>query len=112
MSCIFCEISQGKKQADIIYKDSDFLVFKDINPHAPTHLLIIPRIHIDQPINNQIDHKTTLILGRIFFLAKKIAQICNIENSGWRLVQNNGRDPGQVIDHFHVHLMGGKKMKL
>lgn len=112
MECIFCKIVQNKIPADIIYRDADFIVFKDINPHAPIHYLIVPSEHIVQPLKDKIDPKTTAALGKIFFLSKKIAKILDTDNNGWRLVQNNGKDAGQVIEHFHIHFLAGKKMRM
>lgn len=98
--------------ADILYRDTDFAVFKDINPHAPIHYLIVPSEHITQPLKDQVDHKTIVVLGKVFSIAKKIAKILDVEENGWRLVQNNGRDAGQVIEHFHIHFLAGKKMRM
>lgn len=111
-NCVFCKIIKGELSAEFIYKDNDFVVFKDINPHAPVHLLIVPKEHIKQPVSSRIDKNTLMSLGRIFSLSKKIAKLAGIEKTGWRLVQNNGKDPGQVIEHFHIHLLGGKRMTL
>lgn len=112
MECVFCKIVENKIPAEIIYRDTDFIVFKDINPHAPIHYLIVPCEHIVQPLKNKIDHKTTAMLGKTFFLSRKIAEIVGADKNGWRLVQNNGKDAGQVIEHFHIHFLAGKKMRM
>jgi histidine triad (HIT) family protein len=107
MDCIFCKIVKGKIPSEMIYSDDDFLAFKDIRPKAPVHILIIPKKHIIS-INHLEDGDKELI-GDLFFIAKKIAKKLNLKDKGYKLVFNVGRGGGQVIDHLHLHLLGGWK---
>ena len=104
MECLFCQIIERKKPAEIIYEDEALVVFRDIHPSAPVHLLIVPRIHIESL--NSLDEKSVSIVGKMVLIAQNIAEMYKIQ-SGYRLVINCGREAGQVIFHFHMHLMGG-----
>ncbi len=104
MTCIFCQIAARELPADIVYEDEDLIVFKDINPDAPVHLLIVPRKHFDSL--NSLDENTAEIGGRMFLAAKRMAEAQGIQ-SGYRVMINSGREAGQVIRHLHMHLMGG-----
>lgn len=98
--CIFCKIIKGQKEADIIYSDEDFIVFKDINPKAPVHLLIVSKKHI-KDLNSLKDQD---LAGKILLLAKKIAKKQKI-SQGYKVLCNVGRKGGQIVDHLHFHLM-------
>jgi histidine triad (HIT) family protein len=104
MDCTFCQIIERKKPAEIVYEDEDLVVFRDIRPSAPVHLLIVPRIHVDTL--NSLDEGSAHIVSRMVLTAKNIAELYKIQ-SGYRLVINCGREAGQVIFHLHMHLMGG-----
>jgi len=104
MECIFCQIIKKEQPADIIYEDNDFIVFKDIKPSAPIHLLLVPKIHI--PSVNNLEEEHINLIGKLFLLAKKIAKNQKTEN-GYKLIFNVGRKGGQIINHLHLHLMGG-----
>ena len=104
MECTFCQIINRKKPAEIVYEDEDLVVFRDIRPSAPVHLLIVPRIHVDTL--NSLDEGSARIVSRMVLTAKNIAELYKIQ-SGYRLVINCGREAGQVIFHLHMHLMGG-----
>jgi len=97
MDCIFCKIINKEQKADIIYEDNDFVVFKDINPKAEMHLLVVPKKHIES-LNNLEDFK---LAGKMLLLAKKFAK-------SYRIQINNGRSSGQIIDHLHMHILSGK----
>ena len=101
--CIFCKISKKEISADIIYEDDDVMVFKDAKPSAPIHYLIIPKEHIQSIIHLESNHQN--IISKIIFAAKKEAEGLNLK--GYKLVFNVGREGGQVIDHLHLHLLGG-----
>lgn len=103
MDCIFCKISKKEILTDIIYEDDNILVFKDIKPSAPIHCLIIPKEHIQSIIHLESNHQN--IISKIIFAAKKTAEGLNLR--GYKLVFNVGREGGQVIDHLHLHLLGG-----
>ena len=108
MSCLFCKIANKELPSEILYEDDEFLVFKDINPQAPIHLLIIPKEHLES-----VDHlreKDKELIGRLLLLAQKIARDQGVAKSGYRLVFNVGKNAGQTIDHLHLHLLGGKTL--
>ncbi len=104
-NCIFCKIANSEIQAQIIYQDEDVVGFKDLNPQAPSHILIIPVKHIE----NLADAKEedVLLLGKIQLAAAKIAKELGLKD--FRLVANNGKGAGQSVFHLHYHLMGGRR---
>lgn len=106
--CIFCDIVQGKIPAEKVYEDDQVVAFKDINPQAPVHILIIPKIHLAGVKDISQEHGK--LLGRIHQAAIKIARDKSIYDCGFRLVVNSGPDAGQAVDHLHYHLLGGRKM--
>ena len=108
MDCIFCKIINKEASADIVYEDDNILVFKDIEPKAPIHLLIIPKKHILS--FNHIEAQDKAMVGQLLLTAKKIAADQGMTQAGYRLVFNVGRDAGQTVDHLHLHLMGGGKL--
>lgn len=101
--CIFCKIGIGEIDAETEYEDKEIKVFKDLHPKAPVHLLIIPKIHIQSIAHLASDHND--IIAKLIYTAKKIAEEHGLE--GYKLVFNVGREGGQVIDHLHLHLLGG-----
>jgi len=105
--CLFCEIISGKIKSEFVYEDNDTVAFRDINPKAPVHILIIPKKHIASL--NEISDSDNLILGKICNVAKQLATKFSIDNSGYRLIYNTGSDAGQAVAHIHIHLMGGRK---
>jgi histidine triad (HIT) family protein len=104
MTCIFCQIVSHQLPANIVYEDDDLVVFKDINPSAPIHLLIVPKKHLDSL--NSVDEKNAGIVTKMVMTAKRIAEEQKTQN-GYRLLMNTGREAGQVVFHLHLHLMGG-----
>lgn len=107
-NCLFCKIINGEIPADIVYDDDKVLAFRDIDPQAPIHLLIIPRQHIAR-INDMGSEDASLI-GHIHLVAVKLANMFSIDESGFRLVNNCNEDGGQTVDHLHFHLLGGRRM--
>jgi len=107
MSCLFCKIVSGEIPATRIYEDEQTLAFPDINPQAPTHILIIPKNHLASHAHATQDDEATL--GHLLHAAGEIARRQNLTN-GYRLVINTGPDGGQTVDHLHVHLLGGRHM--
>jgi len=107
--CIFCKIVDKEIKAGIVYEDDEIIAFKDINPKAPVHILIIPKSHI--PSINDINETDYLVLGKMFGVAKKVAVDNGISESGYRLVVNCKRNAGQEVFHIHMHLLGGRKMR-
>jgi len=108
-SCIFCKIAEGKANAEVVYQNDRIIAFRDIDPKAPVHILIIPRKHI-ATINDLTSNDKDLI-GEIFLAAKEIAKMENLSECGYRLVFNCNRDGGQAVYHIHLHLLGGRSMK-
>lgn len=104
MSCIFCDIANKEQPTDLIYEDEVFVVFKDIKPLAPVHILIAPKEHIASI--NDLEEKHKELIGRMVLLAKRMAKKLKI-NDGYKLGFNTGRKGGQLIDHIHLHLIGG-----
>ena len=107
MDCLFCKIASKEINASIVYEDDDFLAFRDINPVAPSHILIIPKCHIETV--NELEETDALLMGRMLVIAKKIAAEEGLSD-GYRLVLNCGKDGGQEVFHIHLHLLGGRKM--
>ena len=105
---IFGKIIRGEIPADIIYEDDLSLAFKDINPQAPTHILVIPKQPIPR-LSEASDHDTEL-MGHLLMTVKKVAEIAGLTN-GYRVVINNGADGGQTVDHLHCHILGDRFMK-
>ena len=104
-NCTFCKIIKGEKSADFLYQDESLIVFKDIRPHAPVHLLIVPREHIRSL--NDLKEKDKDIIFKMIVKSKEMAKEHSIAESGYRLVFNVERGGGQVIFHLHLHLLGG-----
>ncbi len=104
MICLFCQIAAHELPADIIFEDEEIIVFKDINPAAPVHVLIIPRKHLDSL--NSLDEETASLGAKMLLTAKQIAESQGIQ-SGFRVLINTGRQAGQVVRHLHLHVMGG-----
>jgi len=107
--CIFCKIVSGDIQGNIVYRDEQTTAFRDINPAAPTHILIVPNKHIDS-VNMLIVDDEPLI-GHMFTTAKNIAAQEGIAENGYRLIINTNADAGQTVFHIHLHLLGGAPMK-
>jgi histidine triad (HIT) family protein len=106
--CLFCRIAAGEIPSDIVYQDEEFLAFRDINPLAPTHILVIPRKHISSLA--QLAGQQQELMGRLIILATRLAEKEGIADRGYRLVMNCGAEGGQVIGHLHLHLLGGRKL--
>ena len=108
MECLFCKIAKREIPSEIIYEDEKILAFKDIEPKAPTHLLIIPKKHI--PSVDHLGKGDRELIGELFLVAQRLAKESKIDKTGYRLIFNVGKDAGQTIDHLHLHLLGGKKL--
>ncbi|MCD6148838.1 histidine triad nucleotide-binding protein [bacterium] len=107
MACIFCQIINKEAPAEIVYEDEKIIAFKDIHPVAPVHILVVPKRHIDSV--EDLKEKDRELAGRLILVAKEVAQQFSINKSGYKLVFNVGRGGGQIIDHIHLHLIGGWK---
>lgn len=108
MDCLFCNIASGDTPADIVFDDPEVLVFRDIKPQAPTHLLVIPKQHI--PTIDDADSKHESLLGHMVLTAKKMAEKEGIKQEGYRLVFNVNSNGGQEVYHIHLHVLGGRQM--
>jgi histidine triad (HIT) family protein len=106
--CLFCKIVAGVIPANRVYEDERCIVFPDINPQAPTHLLIIPKQHIASQATATA--KDTALIGHLMATAAEIARSYNLD-AGYRVVVNTGGDGGQTVNHLHLHLLGGRHMK-
>lgn len=106
--CLFCRIVNKEISSKIVYEDERALAFEDINPQAPTHILVVPRKHL--AALNEAGPEDAELLGYIQLVAAKIARERNLE-AGYRLVLNNGRGAGQSVFHLHLHLLGGRGMR-
>jgi histidine triad (HIT) family protein len=107
--CIFCKIVKGEIPSAKVYSDEQATAFRDINPVAPTHILIIPNKHIASI--NDMEEGDEQLMGRLLLVAKKIAAQEGIANDGYRLIVNTGAHAGQVVFHVHVHIIGGARLK-
>ena len=106
-SCLFCNISQGKTDTEFLHEDEHCVVFRDINPAAPVHLLIVPKKHIRSV--NDLTAEDPALVGHLFMVAKEMAKEQGVNESGYRLIFNVEKGGGQVIFHLHLHLIGGRK---
>jgi histidine triad (HIT) family protein len=106
MDCIFCKIASGSIPADVVYRDDDFLAFRDIHPMAPVHDVIIPKKHIASI--NDLSAADQVLAGKMLLVAKKVAEKEGIAVSGYRVAINCGPDGTQVVPHIHLHVLGGR----
>ena len=105
--CLFCKIIAGTIPANRLYEDEFCVGFPDIDPKAPTHLLIVPKVHIASLA--KVNGEQTLLIGQLMTAAKEIARSQKL-NRGYRIVVNTGEDGGQTVNHLHLHLLGGRPM--
>lgn len=106
--CIFCKIVNGEMDTELLYEDDKVVAFKDINPKAPIHFLIIPRQHISTILDLTEDNNE--LIGHIYQVANRLAREYGIAEDGFRIVANCNEDGGQVVFHIHFHLLGGEKL--
>lgn len=102
-NCIFCKISHKEISSTIVWEEADLIAFNDIHPSAPVHILIVPKEHIESISHLKPEHAE--VAAKLLFTAQKIAEKNKL--NGYKLVFNVGRDGGQVIDHLHLHILGG-----
>jgi len=105
--CLFCRIAAGEIPAKKVHEDADVVAFHDINPQAPTHVLVIPRKHI--PALDELTEADVTTIGTTIVRAAKIARDLRLPEDGYRLVVNNGEGAGQTVFHIHVHILGGRR---
>ncbi len=107
-NCIFCKIVNKEIPSELIFEDDQIIAFNDINPQAPVHILIIPKEHFVSL--NDIPEEKKDVLNHILLRARQIARNIGIDEQGYRIVLNTGRDSGQEVFHIHFHLFGGRRM--
>ncbi len=105
--CLFCKIASGKIPADKVAESDRLVAFRDIEPQAPTHVLIIPKDHIAS-LNDAEDAE---LLGHLLLLAREVAEHDNLSSRGYRVVLNTNAEGGQAVYHLHAHVLGGRQMK-
>lgn len=109
MDCLFCKIAAGQIPAALVHEGDDLIAFRDINPQAPLHVLIVPRRHIATV--NDLTAADASLVGDLINVAREIAAKEGVSENGYRLVLNCNRDGGQTVDHIHLHLLGGRPMR-
>lgn len=108
-NCLFCKIVAGTVPSTKVYEDEAVLAFRDIAPQAPTHILVVPKVHI--PDVDGVTAGNSAVVARIFEVIPQIAKAEGLEG-GYRIVSNCGDDAGQTVNHLHFHILGGKKLSL
>jgi len=108
MDCLFCKIVNGDIPSSKVYEDEYVYAFKDINPNAPVHVLVIPKEHVADSVDCAKEENAE-VLSKILLAIPKVAKLCNLEN-GYRVVTNVGEDGGQTVKHIHFHILGGEKL--
>ncbi|MDD3776167.1 MAG: histidine triad nucleotide-binding protein [Actinomycetota bacterium] len=107
MDCLFCRIANKEIDSEIVLETENVMVFKDINPQAPVHLLAIPKQHVDSIM--EAGNLPLEVLGEIMEVIAKVAKDYNLEKDGFRVVTNTGRGAGQSVDHLHFHILGKRQ---
>ncbi|MCL2757452.1 MAG: histidine triad nucleotide-binding protein [Coriobacteriia bacterium] len=106
--CIFCRIARGEIPTTVVYEDDDVIAFEDVNPQMPVHTLIIPKQHYAH-IGDDVPSE---VLGKVFSAVKTVAALKGVEQTGYRIIANTGKDACQTVHHLHVHLLGGARLPL
>lgn len=107
--CLFCRIAHHHLPAEVVAEDDELVAFKDINPQAPTHLLIVPKAHI--PTLSDLTPMNAPVIAKAMVLGNRLAQQAGVAETGYRVVVNCGPQAGQSVPHLHVHLLGGRPMR-
>lgn len=107
MDCLFCKIIDKKIPSDIVYEDEKVLAFKDVNPQAPVHVLVIPKDHI--PSTDYLNNSHKELIGHILLVAKELSKELGLDN-GYRIINNCNEDGGQTVAHIHFHILGGRQL--
>lgn len=106
--CIFCRIAQGEIPAQVVREDDDTIAFRDLDPKAPLHVLVIPRRHIGSV--NDLRPSDGAVMGALFVAAREVARSEGVAEAGYRLVMNTGAAAGQSVQHVHLHVLGGRTL--
>jgi histidine triad (HIT) family protein len=104
--CIFCRIVRGEIPSRIVYENESVVAFRDTDPRAPTHVLVVPRVHV----GSVGELEDPAVAGHLVLAARRVAEATGIAESGYRLVLNTGADAGQSVHHIHLHVLGGRPM--
>ncbi len=107
-NCVFCKIIKGEIPSDKVYEDEEIIAFKDINPVTPIHILVVPKKHIATLLD--VKKEDSYLISKIYQVINKIAKDLGIEENGFRVIANCGKDSGQEVMHIHFHLLAGKKL--
>lgn len=110
MDCLFCKIAAGEIPATKVYEDDDAVAFRDINPVAPVHILVVPKKHIQSLA--AVEARDEALLGRLQLVISKIAKDAGIADEGYRVTTNIGENGGQTVKHLHYHIIGGRKLNI
>lgn len=108
-NCIFCKIAAGELKSDIVHQDDRIVAFRDMNPQAPTHVLVVPRKHV--ATINDLEEEDAEVAGRLFLVAAKVAAAEGVDQSGYRVVMNCMEGAGQSVFHIHLHVLGGRPFR-
>lgn len=106
--CLFCKIASKQIPSKVLFEDDELFAFHDINPGAPTHILVIPKAHIASM--NEVTPAHEALLGKLLLAGRRAAESAGLDKSGFRLVLNTGADAGQSVFHIHLHVLGGRAM--
>ena len=109
MNCLFCKIIAGDIPSNKVYEDETVFAFRDIAPQAPTHILVVPKVHMESV--NDVTSENSAVVAHIFEVIPQIAKAVGLAN-GYRVVSNCGADAGQTVSHLHFHILGGKQLSL
>jgi len=107
--CLFCRVVSGEVEAEVVARDDDWVAFRDINPQAPTHVLVVPRRHVESV--HAFESSDRELAGRLLLACRRVAELEGIEERGYRVVTNTGEDAGQSVPHVHFHVLGGRRMR-
>lgn len=108
VECLFCKMLNGEIKPDVVYENEAILAFRDINPQAPVHVLVVPKKHI--ATLNDLEPEHDVLVGEMYLTAKKVAEKLGIAESGYRTVMNCNEGAGQSVFHLHLHILGGRQM--
>ena len=108
-TCLFCRIAAGEIPADVVAEGEDWIAFRDIDPQAPVHVLVIPRRHVESVAHLEADDR--LVAGELLLSAADVARGLGVEDDGYRIVTNRGARAGQSVFHLHLHLLAGRDMR-
>jgi histidine triad (HIT) family protein len=106
--CLFCKMVSGAIQPDVVYEDNDVLAFRDVNPQAPLHVLVIPKAHI--ATTNDLDAGNAAVIGKLYLAARQVAMDEGVAEPGYRMVMNCNAGAGQSVYHIHLHLLAGRPL--